>query len=131
MASGEPYPLLSDLQLSVLRVLWRRGELPVSEVHAALRERGLAQTTVATLLRRLEKREVVTHRREGRQFLYSATVGEEQAQRSMLSEVTERLFAGDVTELLNQLLSAREIASGDIARIRALLEAKERELGGE
>ena len=131
MAAKEPYPLLSDLQLSVMRVLWRRGELPVLEVHAALRERGLAQTTVATLLRRLEKRGVVTHRRVGRQFLYSATESEEEARRSMLTEVTERLFAGDVTQLLSHLLGAREIEPGDIERIRALLESKGRELDGE
>ena len=47
---------LTDLQMSLMRVLWTRGEAAVSDVHeAAYAERGLALTTVATILSRLEK----------------------------------------------------------------------------
>ncbi|MCP3920779.1 MAG: BlaI/MecI/CopY family transcriptional regulator [bacterium] len=123
------HPQLSELQLAVLRVLWDRGELPVSEVHGALtKERDLAPTTVATLLNRLDKRGLVRRRREGRQYLYSAAVAEKDAKRSMVGEVTDRLFGGDVTELLAQLLDAREVRAGDLARIRELIDEKERRL---
>ena len=53
---------LTELQIAVMRVLWEKGEATVAEIWEALRpERGLAQTTVATLLCRLEKRGVVAH----------------------------------------------------------------------
>ncbi len=126
------HPQLSELQLAVLRVLWDCGELPVSEVHARLaRDRDLAPTTVATLLNRLEKRGLLSRRRAGRQFLYASVVAEEEAKRTMLGEVTDRLFGGDVTELLAQLLDAREVQAGDLARIRELIDAKERRLDEE
>lgn len=124
-------PQLTELQLAILRVLWQRGELPVTQVHAALvPERELAPTTVATLLKRLERRGVVSHRKLGRQFLYSATISEEQATHSMLNEVAERLFDGDLPAMLAQLLTARDVRPGDLERIRALLEEKQRELEG-
>ncbi len=120
---------LSDLQLDILRVLWRAGEATVSEVHSALAEhRTLAATTVSTLLKRLEKYGRVTHRTEGRQFIYRASLSEEEAKHSMLSELTTRLFAGDVSELLNHLLRAQEMQPGDLERIKQLIAAREREL---
>lgn len=123
---------LTGLQLSVLRALWRRGESSVAEIHEELaEERRLAPTTVATLLSRLEKRGVVGHRSEGRQFVYEALISEEEANRSMVLELTERLFTGDVSALLNHLLRAKEMAPGDLARIKALIEAKEKELEGQ
>ncbi len=116
--------LLTDLQLAVMRVLWERGEASVVDIWEALRpERGLAQTTVATLLSRLEKRGVVSHRREARQFFYRATVSEPDVRRVMVRELTARLFDGDVAALVSHLLSAREVSAGDLAKVKALIES--------
>jgi BlaI family transcriptional regulator, penicillinase repressor len=117
--------LLTDLQLAVMRVLWERGEANVAEIWEALRpERGLAQTTVATLLSRLDKRGVVSHRREARQFVYRAAVSEPQVRRVMVRELTARLFDGDVTALVSHLLSGREVSAGDLAKVKALIEER-------
>lgn len=122
MPGPEPTQL-SGLQLALLRALWQGGELSVSEVHAAVStERDLAPTTVGTLLKRLERRGVVSHRTVGRQFLYTATVTEEEAQRSMLSEVNQRLFSGDLPEMVNQLLRTRDFQAGDLERVRRMLD---------
>jgi BlaI family transcriptional regulator, penicillinase repressor len=125
---SEEAHLLTDLQLAVMRVLWERGEANVLEIWEALRpERGLAQTTVATLLSRLDKRGVVSHRREARQFVYRPTVTEPQVRRVMVRELTARLFDGDVTALVSHLLSGREVSAGDLAKVKALIEARNQE----
>ncbi|MBI4420670.1 MAG: BlaI/MecI/CopY family transcriptional regulator [Gemmatimonadetes bacterium] len=117
---------LTDLQISVMKVLWSRGEASVAEICDAIRpERGLAQTTVATVLSRLEKRGVVAHRTRARQFVYTATITEADVRRSMVESLTERLFHGDVAELVNHLLTAREISPGDLARVKQLVESHE------
>ena len=61
---------LTDLQLDVVRVLWRRGEASVADVRDDLVERDLATTTVGTILTRLEKQGVVARRKRGRHYLY-------------------------------------------------------------
>ncbi|HEU0153997.1 MAG TPA: BlaI/MecI/CopY family transcriptional regulator [Arenimonas sp.] len=112
---------LSDLQLDVMRVLWR-GEASVADVAAALAaERGLAHTTVATVLTRLGKRGAVAHRREGRQLLYRALVSEPQVRRTMVGDLIQSLFQGDPRALLAHLVSEREVAPGDLAKVEALL----------
>ena len=122
---------LTELQLALLRVLWARSEATVAEVQEALRpERELAATTVATLLTRLAKRGVVRYRIEGRQYVYRAAVTEAEVQQAMAREITE-LFAGDVASLVSHLLSAREVNTDDLERVKRLIAEKEAELRGE
>jgi BlaI family penicillinase repressor len=119
---------LTELQIAILRVLWDRGEASVADVWETLhRDRGLAQTTVATLLSRLERRGVIARRAEQRQYLYRAVVTEADLKQSMVGGLTERMFAGDVTALVNHLLTSHEIAPGDLARLRTLIDAVETE----
>ena len=119
---------LGDLQLAIMRVLWERGEATVAEVHQALlAERGLAPTTIATMLSKMERKGVVLHRTEGRQFVYRAAVSESAVHRSMVTDLTERLFAGRASELVNHLLTEAEIDPAELDRIRALIEERARE----
>ncbi len=112
-------PTLGDLQHAIMAVLWTRGEATTAEVHEALRqERGLAFTTIATMLRKMEDKGVVTHRADGRQFVYRPTVSEDQVRRSMVGELVERLFGGDPRALVAHLVSENEIDPGELAALK-------------
>ena len=123
---------LTELQLQIMNVLWDKGEASVGDVRAALRpERDMAHTTVSTLLSRLEKKGLVRHRADGRQYLYAAAVEAARVQRSVmsdLSEVMDRLFGGDVTHAVSHLLAGSDVNAEDLARVRELIERKEAEL---
>ena len=115
---------LSDLQLDVMRVLWR-GETSVSDVAAELAvRRGLAHTTVATVLTRLAKRDLVAARRDGRQLVYRALEDETQVRRSMVGGLIQSLFRGDPQALLAHLVSEEDVAGGDLEKVQALLAGK-------
>ncbi|HBD19991.1 MAG TPA: BlaI family transcriptional regulator [Arenimonas sp.] len=108
-----------------MRVLWR-GDSSVADVAAALADsRGLAHTTVATVLTRLARRGVVAARRDGRQLVYRATVSEPQVRRSMVGDLIQSLFKGDPRALLAHLVSEKDVAPGDLAKVQALLAADE------
>jgi BlaI family transcriptional regulator, penicillinase repressor len=123
---------LTDLQLDIMSVLWKRGEASVGEVRDALKPgRDLAHTTVSTMLSRLEKKGLLRHRVDGRQFLYAPAVEAARVQRSVmsdLSDVMDRLFGGDVTDAVSHLLAASDVNAEDLARVRKLIERKEAEL---
>jgi predicted transcriptional regulator len=113
---------LTDLQLAIMRILWDRAEATVLEVQTQLRpERDLAQTTIATLLSRLEKRGVVEHRLDGRQFIYRPLVTEQDVRRSMVSELTTLLFDGSSAALMTHLLRSREMQPGDLDRVKRMI----------
>jgi predicted transcriptional regulator len=117
---------LTDLQFAIMRILWERAEATVLEVQTGLRpERDLAQTTIATLLSRLEKRGVVEHRLEGRQFVYRPLVSEQEVRRSMVSELTALLFDGSSAALMSHLLHARDMEPGDLDRVKRMIEEAE------
>lgn len=120
---------LGKLQLAIMRVLWRRGEAAVTDVHEDLEaERDLAPTTVATMLVKLERKGVVAHRTEGRRFIYRPLVGEEQVRRSMVDELTSQLFQGDVSALVNHLLTEHSIEARELTELRSLIHAREQEM---
>ncbi len=129
MPRPEHSPRLTAPQLALLRVLWERSEATVAEMQQALLpDRPLAATTIATLLSRLDKRGIVAYRIEGRQCVYRAVLEEQDARRQALVEVTQGLFDGDIASMVSQLLSSQELRPGDLARVKALVEAKEQDL---
>ena len=120
---------LTDLQVAIMRVLWDRAQATVAEIHEALLpDRGLAPTTVATLLSRLEKRGIVKHRTASRQYVYYPAISESEVRRSMVSDLAERLFDGDVAELVSHLLSEREMSAGDLEKVKELIASHEARL---
>src|SRR5262245_24447578 len=114
---------LGDLQYAIMRVLWDEGEASVARVWEALPGRPRrALTTIATMLSKMEKKGVVAHRAEGRQFVYRPRISETEVHRTMVADLTERLFQGDVTALVSHLLTEQEIDRKEIARLQVLIE---------
>ena len=117
---------LSDLQLEVLRVFWERGEATAAQVHADLsRTRDLAPTTVSTLLSRLEKRGLLQHRTDRRQYVYSACIAETEVRSSMLQRLTDFFFRGDSSALVTHLVASRDFNPDELEAVEQLIRARE------
>jgi predicted transcriptional regulator len=117
---------LGDLQLAILRTLWDCGEAPVAEVHDVLSDRGLALTTIATMLRKMEEKGLVSHRGHGRQFLYRAEVDPDLVQRNLVGDLVTRLFDGDPLALVNHLVREGEIELSELDDLRKKVAEAER-----
>lgn len=128
------YPV-TELQLAILDVLWDEGEASVLDIHDRLREeRRVAQSTIATLLTRLEDRGFVGYREERRKYLYHAAVEREELRRSMAAEFLEHtrpLFRSDLGLLVSHLVSEGDVMPEDLDQARALLAEMERKAGEE
>ena len=118
---------LTELQLTIMDVLWRRKEATVVDVHEAIAERtGLARKTVGTLVSRLEQQGLLTHREEGREYVYRPTVSRSEVGRATVHNIFANLFPGDLPALVSHALEADEIRPGDLERVRELLDDWER-----
>ena len=118
---------LASLQLAIMQVLWEQGQATVAQVREALKsERPLAYTTIATMLSKLEAKGHVRHRTEGRVHIYRPAIKQEQVRRFMVTDLAQRLFGGDVTEMVGQLLDGCEISREELARLKQLIRQKER-----
>src|SRR5690242_11415555 len=117
-------PRLTAPQLAVMQVLWSRDEASVIDVQRAMMGRRLALTTVATMLVRLEQRGLVSHRAEGRQYLYRSRVSPAEARETVTRELLRNLFDGDVAAFVSQLLDARELTREEVADLQRLVRDK-------
>lgn len=118
-----PTEHLGKLQLAIMRVLWSDGESTVAEVHRTLEpSHGLAPTTIATMLKKMEGKGVVTHRTEGRRFIYRPTISEDAVTRSMVADLKERLFGGSAAALVSHLLQDHEVDDDELAALRRQIE---------
>ena len=100
--------ILGDLQYAIMRVLWDESEASAARVLEALPKADQrAPTTIATMLSKMERKGVVEHRVEGRVFVYRPTVSRQEVHRTMVGDLMDRLFEGDVTALVSHLLSSR------------------------
>ena len=118
---------LTDLQLAVMKALWRVGEGTVSDVADGLAHDGrkLAPTTVATLLQRLAAQGWVAYRREGRQFAYRAKVKEKTVAKGALARVVRSFFDGRASNVAAQLFELEDLTAEDLRAIRDLLDKRE------
>ena len=118
---------LGKLQLEIMQVLWEHKEATASDVHAVLLPtHGLAPTTIATMLRKMERKGIVAHRAEGRGFAYRPTIAEPDVNRSMVGELVQRVFGGDPTALVDHLVREGEVDLDELDQLRAKLEKAQR-----
>jgi predicted transcriptional regulator len=106
-----------------MQILWRDGPSSVAHVQKALdAERPLAYSTLATILKRLEDKQVVRHKVEGRTYIYEPAVAQNKVEHSLLSDLVDSVFAGRPSELVNHLLESQDVDADELARIRALVQ---------
>ncbi len=121
---NEPAYRLGDLQLRIMRVLWKTAPVSVAEVQNRLGGDPLAYTTVATMLRKMEDRGLVRHCEQGRKFLYQAAVSEQDVTRSMADDLVDRLFEGSLADTVSHLLETREVGHKELARLERLIQQR-------
>jgi predicted transcriptional regulator len=115
----QPSITLTKAELRLMKVLWDRGESTVADmVGATLADGALAYTSVLTTIRILETKGYVSHRQEGRAFLYSSCIGETEASRSEVRHVLQRFFGNSRERLLLSLLGDDEIGPDELRRLK-------------
>ena len=111
-------PTPTPSEQAILEVLWDRGEASVREVADELsRQRPIAYTTVLTMFNVLGKKGFVSHRQEGRAFIYRAAISREQARSQALGQLLQQFFEGSPDLLAQHLLDRQDI---DRERLQAL-----------
>jgi predicted transcriptional regulator len=109
-----------------MSVLWRLGSGTVAEVREHLGDEP-GYTTVLKMLQVLEAKGHVRHEEEGRAYRYFPTVAVEEAGRSALGRVVDKIFHGSAELTLARLVEERAISSDELARMRRILEELARE----
>jgi predicted transcriptional regulator len=117
----------TDGELEILRVLWDSsgGAAELGQIRAALlqqRDRDIALTTVATMLKVMLDKGLVTRTRGERSWLWSAKVTRRNATRGMIRKVLSNVFEGSASKLVMHLIEDGRLTPDEQEQIRALLD---------
>ncbi|MDQ6769877.1 MAG: BlaI/MecI/CopY family transcriptional regulator [Gemmatimonadota bacterium] len=112
---------LTQRELDIMSVLWDLGEATVTEVRDRV-DPDLAYTSISSMIRTLEMKGYVSHRRgEGKTHVYFPAIKPEAAGESALGRVLDKIYGGSPIKLLAHLVDQHRLSEKELGRMRDLL----------
>ena len=117
--------LLTNQELEIMKIVWKRGRSTVREVYEELlKRRKIAYTTVMTMMGTLEQKNHLRKSEQGRAYVYMPTTSQRKVVGSMVEEFVKRVFNGSAKPLLVHLVETMEPNDEEFEEIRKLLQDK-------
>ena len=118
----------TNAELEILRILWSNGPCTVKQVHELLPDnppRGY--TTILKILQIMSHKGLVKRYKESRAHIYQASFDAELTQKSIISNLLDKLYNGSSGKMVMQALSANPVSPDELKEIRKLLDKLEGE----
>lgn len=116
---------LTELELLLMNIIWARGSCTVKEVQKEItKERELAYTSVATVMKILESKGVLKSTKNDKAHIYSPLVSKENYEKLSLNHLAENLFQGDSSMMVMRLINDSNISLKDLESIRDILNSR-------
>ena len=107
----------TERELEIMRILWDRGEATVREMQQAL-PGDRHYNSVLTIVRVLDRKGHITHRQEGRGFVYRAAAPQEESRSKMLSHVIDTVFGGSFESIVLNMVDHGDLTLEQLDEIR-------------
>jgi BlaI family transcriptional regulator, penicillinase repressor len=111
---------LTDLQQAILDFIWKAGPSTAEQIREGLAPKHeLKDSTVRTLLRRLEERDYLTHAVDGKVFVYQASVPPRSLAARSVKQIIERFWSGSAEQFLAGMVDEKVLTPAQIRRLAA------------
>ena len=119
----------TDLELEFLKILWDASPQLVREIREELAKRGrdIAHTSVITTLNTMVEKKYLKRKKQGKAFLFSPRLSQDQVSQKMLGTVVDRVFDGSARAVLLSLFDCTDIDQDELKELRKLINKKARE----
>ena len=109
---------LTDLENDIMQIIWSSGACSVEAVHAALvPSRKLKESSVRTILRRLEKKGYLSHESRDRAYIYSAGETPHSLAARAVRQIIDRFCRGSVEELVTGMVDANVLSDEELDQL--------------
>ena len=117
--------LLTEVELELMRIIWDRDDVTVRDVVDALpKSRDLAYTSVATIMKILENKKILSSCKSEHAHTYRPLISRAGYESTSLRHLTKNVFQGDPSSLVMKLLSESSLSQGDLHAIKKILEER-------
>lgn len=115
-------PQISEAEFEVMRVVWNFAPVSTNEItDQLLQTTDWSPKTIQTLIRRLVTKGALTYEKQGRMFVYTAAVEEDEYLRSKTSSFVEHYSNGNISALVSSFLESDALSAEDIESLRDVL----------
>jgi BlaI family penicillinase repressor len=116
---------LTELENDVMKVVWSSGPCSVEAVHDVVaRTRDVKETTVRTLLRRLEHKGYLRHEVDGRAYVYHASEPSRSLAARAVRQIIDRFCHGSVEELVSGMVDAQVLTASELKRLEQFVRSR-------
>jgi len=116
---------MTALENDVMQVVWKSGPCSVEAVHTIVsRSRDLKETTVRTLLRRLEHKGYLTHEADGRAYIYKAREPASGLAARAVRQILDRFCGGSLEELVSGMVDANVLTEDEMNRLAEFVRSR-------
>jgi predicted transcriptional regulator len=119
----------TELELAILKILWRKQPQTVEAVRAALAATGreLTHSSVITIMNIMVRKQYLTRAKNGRALEFASAVEGQDVNRQMVGDLVNRVFDGSAKALLLELLETSDVGPEELAEMRRLVNRKAKE----
>jgi predicted transcriptional regulator len=115
--NGDKRPL-TELQQAILDLIWARGSATAEQLRAALAAKfPLKDSSVRTLLRRLEARGYLSHHLDGKIFVYEAAIPAQRVAAGAVRQIIKRFWAGSAEQFLAGMVDEKVLSPEEIHKL--------------
>ena len=116
---------ISDAEWQVMKIIWMQGEQTSSDLIRVLAERfDWSKSTIQTLLARLVEKECLTRKKEGKFFVYSALLTQEDSKKLLVQDIKDKLCSRRMKQLLADLIKECDFTLADLEGLEEVISKK-------
>jgi predicted transcriptional regulator len=118
-----PERLLTEVELELMSIIWEKPSITVREVVDTIAQiRDLAYTSVATIMKILEKKKILKSQKSDHAHVYSPLLTREEYESTTLRLLTKNVFQNDPTTMVMRLLNESDLDHADLKAIKKLVD---------
>lgn len=119
---------ISKTEFQILDVIWQHAPCSANEIVAQLNKTETwHDKTVKTLINRLLKKQAISYTKQGREYIYTATISRQSYQGKESQSFITRLFKGKVSPLVAAFAQQQKLTKKDVDELKQLIDSWEEE----
>ncbi len=115
-------PQISEAEFEVMKIVWKSAPINTNEItERLLKTTSWSTKTIQTLIKRLVTKGALTYEKQGRVFVYTPLVKEDEYINQESNSFLKRFYDGDISAMLSAYLENNRLSETEIRHLRSIL----------
>ena len=115
-------PQISEAEFEVMKIVWKSAPINTNEItECLLKTTSWSAKTIQTLIKRLVTKGALTYKKQGRVFVYTPFVKEDEYINQESNSFLKRFYDGDISAMLSAYLENNQLSETEIRHLRSIL----------